>query len=181
MGRIGDRFVVVMIEDLSDVIRFAQTRDSFITNVSEQLLKPTEALMNLADSLEQGGGDRERIARDARQVRTTCGHLNRMVSDLLLLIKAQEPITPSAANVIALREPLEAVVADAEASAADRGVHLSLTGDVDMRVHGDAEQIRIAVAKLVDNAVAYSPDGGSVTIAVRVAQDGGTEENRVIV
>ena len=54
VGRISDRFVVVMIEDLSDVIRFAQTRDSFITNVSEQLLKPTEALMNLADSLEQG-------------------------------------------------------------------------------------------------------------------------------
>ena len=128
VGRISDRFVVVMIEDLSDVIRFAQTRDSFITNVSEQLLKPTEALMNLADSLEQGGDDRERIAQDARQVRTACGHLNRMVSDLLLLIKAQEPITPSAANVIALREPLEAVVAAAEASAADRGVHLSLTG-----------------------------------------------------
>ena len=180
VGRIGDRFVVVMIEDLSDVIRFAQTRDSFITNVSEQLLKPTEALMNLADSLEQGGGDRERIARDARQVRTTCGHLNRMVSDLLLLIKAQEPITPSAASVIALREPLEAVVAAAEASAADRGVHLSLTGDVDIRVHGDTEQIRIAVAKLVDNAVAYSPDGGSVTIVVRAAQDGGTVEIRVI-
>lgn len=180
VGRISDRFVVVMIEDLSDVIRFAQTRDSFITNVSEQLLKPTEALMNLADSLEQGGGDRERIARDARQVRTTCGHLNRMVSDLLLLIKAQEPITPSAANVIALREPLEAVVAAAEASAADRGVHLSLTGDVDIRVHGDTEQIRIAVAKLVDNAVAYSPDGGSVTIVVRTAQDGGTVEIRVI-
>ena len=149
VGRISDRFVVVMIEDLSDVIRFAQTRDSFITNVSEQLLKPTEALMNLADSLEQGG-------------------------------EAQEPITPSAANVIALREPLEAVVAAAEASAADRGVHLSLTGDVDIRVHGDTEQIRIAVAKLVDNAVAYSPDGGSVTIVVRVAQDGGTVEIRVI-
>ena len=79
-----------------------------------------------------------------------------------------------------MREPLEAVVAAAEASAADRGVHLSLTGDVDIRVHGDTEQIRIAVAKLVDNAVAYSPDGGSVTIAVRAAQDGGTVEIRVI-
>lgn len=55
VGRISDRFVVVMIEDLSDVIRFAQTRDSFITNVSEQLLKPTEALMNLADSPNRAG------------------------------------------------------------------------------------------------------------------------------
>ncbi|WP_289093862.1 cell wall metabolism sensor histidine kinase WalK [uncultured Bifidobacterium sp.] len=180
VGRISERFVVVMVEDLSDVIRFAQTRDSFITNVSEQLLKPTEALMALADSLEQGDSSRERIERDARQVRAACGHLNRMVSDLLLLIKAQEPITPSAANAIALRDPLAAVVAAAGRTAADRSIQLTLTGDVDLKVHGDADQIRTAVAKLVDNAVSYSDDGGAVSVTVRASEDGGKVEVRVI-
>ena len=180
VGRISERFVVVMVEDLSDVIRFAQTRDSFITNVSEQLLKPTEALMALADSLEQGDSSRERIERDARQVRVACGHLNRMVSDLLLLIKAQEPITPSAANAIALRDPLAAVVAAAGPTAADRSIQLTLTGDVDLKVHGDADQIRTAVAKLVDNAVAYSDDGGAVSVTVRASEDGDKVEIRVI-
>lgn len=180
VGRISERFVVVMVEDLSDVIRFAQTRDSFITNVSEQLLKPTEALMALADSLEQGDSSRERIERDARQVRVACGHLNRMVSDLLLLIKAQEPITPSAANAITLRDPLAAVVAAAGPTAADRSIQLTLTGDVDLKVHGDADQIRTAVAKLVDNAVAYSDDGGAVSVTVRASEDGDKVEIRVI-
>ncbi|WP_278814585.1 sensor histidine kinase [Bifidobacterium pullorum] len=180
VGRISERFVVVMVEDLSDVIRFAQTRDSFITNVSEQLLKPTEALMALADSLEQGDSSRERIERDARQVRVACGHLNRMVSDLLLLIKAQEPITPSAANAIALRDPLAAVVAAAGPTAADRSIQLTLTGDVDLKVHGDADQIRTVVAKLVDNAVAYSDDGGAVSVTVRASEDGDKVEIRVI-
>ena len=161
VGRISDRFVVVMIEDLSDVIRFAQTRDSFITNVSEQLLKPTEALMNLADSLEQGGGDRERIARDARQVRTTCGHLNRMVSDLLLLIKAQEPITPSAANVIALREPLEAVRQEigttvrAAAEVRIAEIDLARTGAAE-ELHAFTEREGIAVDVLINNAGIFS-------------------------
>ena len=168
------------VNNLSDVIRFAQTRDSFITNVSEQLLKPTEALMALADSLEQGDSSRERIERDARQVRAACGHLNRMVSDLLLLIKAQEPITPSAANAIALRDPLAAVVAAAGPTAADRSIQLTLTGDVDLKVHGDADQIRTAVAKLVDNAVAYSDDGGAVSVTVRASEDGDKVEIRVI-
>ena len=54
VGRINEQFVIVLITDVSDVIRFAQVRDSFITNVSEQLLAPTEALAKLADSLESG-------------------------------------------------------------------------------------------------------------------------------
>ncbi len=85
VGRINEQFVIVLITDVSDVIRFAQVRDSFITNVSEQLLGPTEALAKLADSLESGNLDEQQVAADARQVRSSCSKLNHMVSDLLLL------------------------------------------------------------------------------------------------
>ena len=65
VGRINEQFVIVLITDVSDVIRFAQVRDSFITNVSEQLLGPTEALAKLADSLESGNLDEQQVAADA--------------------------------------------------------------------------------------------------------------------
>lgn len=180
VGRIDDRFVVVLLEDLSEAIRFAQVRDSFITNVSEQLLKPTQALATLADSLEQGDADREQVVRDARLVRSTCGHLNRMVSDLLLLIKAQEPITPSAANVITVMEQVRAAVAPVRAEAGARGIRIDVTGDDALAVHGDAEQIRTALVKMLDNAVAYSPDGSAVTVTVGESKDGGQAVIRVI-
>ena len=57
VGRINEHFIVVLIADVSEAIRFSQVRDSFITNVSEQLLGPTEALAKLADSLEAGNLD----------------------------------------------------------------------------------------------------------------------------
>lgn len=111
VGRINEQFVIVLITDVSDVIRFAQVRDSFITNVSEQLLAPTEALAKLADSLESGNLDEQQVAADARQVRSSCSKLNHMVSDLLLLIRAQEPITPSSANRLNVMEQLRATAA----------------------------------------------------------------------
>ena len=111
VGRINEQFVIVLITDVSDVIRFAQVRDSFITNVSEQLLGPTEALAKLADSLESGNLDEQQVAADARQVRSSCSKLNHMVSDLLLLIRAQEPITPSSANRLKVMEQLRATAA----------------------------------------------------------------------
>ena len=65
----------MLITDVIDVIRFAQVRDSFITNVSEQLLGPTEALAKLADSLESGNLDEQQVAADARQGRSSCSKL----------------------------------------------------------------------------------------------------------
>lgn len=118
VGRINEQFVIVLITDVSDVIRFAQVRDSFITNVSEQLLGPTEALAKLADSLESGNLDEQQVAADARQVRSSCSKLNHMVSDLLLLIRAQEPITPSSANRLNVMEQLRATAARLEPQAA---------------------------------------------------------------
>lgn len=180
VGRIDDRFVVVLLEDMSEAIRFAQVRDSFITNVSEQLLKPTEALSRLADSLERGDADRERVVDDARQVRAACGHLNRMVSDLLLLIKAQEPITPSAANVIGVMDQVRSAVAAVGPKASAKGVRIDVLGDDALKVHGDDEQIRTALVKMLDNAVAYSPHGSAVTVTAGVSKDGGQAVIRVI-
>ena len=159
VGRINEQFVIVLITDVSDVIRFAQVRDSFITNVSEQLLGPTEALAKLADSLESGNLDEQQVAADARRVRSSCSKLNHMVSDLLLLIRAQEPITPSSANRLNVMEQLRATAARLEPQAAEAGVQLT---------------------KLIENAIGYSKENGVVSVSASKDKDGDRAVIRVI-
>ncbi len=176
VGRIDERFVVVMLDDVSESVRFAQIRDAFIVNVSEQLLVPTQALDRLADELERDDLDTARIRATAREVRSTSGHLNHMMSDLLLLIKAQEPITPSMANRINVVEQLDYVVEQVQSP----DVRVMVRGDRDLIVNGDAEQIRTAVTKLVENAVQYSPQGGCVSVSVGRDKTGANAVIRVI-
>ena len=180
VGRINEQFVIVLITDVSDVIRFAQVRDSFITNVSEQLLGPTEALAKLADSLESGNLDEQQVAADARRVRSSCSKLNHMVSDLLLLIRAQEPITPSSANRLNVMEQLEATVARLEPQAAAAGVQLNIKGDDDLVINGEADQIDSAVTKLIENAIGYSKENGVVSVSASKDKDGDRAVIRVI-
>ena len=180
VGRINEQFVIVLITDVSDVIRFAQVRDSFITNVSEQLLAPTEALAKLADSLESGNLDEQQVAADARQVRSSCSKLNHMVSDLLLLIRAQEPITPSSANRLNVMEQLRATAARLEPQAAEAGVQLNIKGDDDLVINGEADQIDSAVTKLIENAIGYSKENGVVSVSASKDKDGDRAVIRVI-
>ena len=165
VGRVDERFVVVMIDDVSETVRFSQIRDSFIVNVSEQLLAPTQALSGLADELERDGVDPERVHEDARQVRVASAHLNHMVSDLLLLIKAQEPVVPSAANRLNVMEQLDSVASGVSDMAKADRVQLHVDGDRSLVINGEAEQIRTAVTKLVENAIAYSTSGGYVGVS----------------
>ncbi|WP_236036978.1 sensor histidine kinase [Bifidobacterium simiiventris] len=171
VGKVGD-FVVVLIDDVSEAIRFAQVRDSFISNVSEQLIKPSQALEQLADSLANDALDAEQVSWHAHQVRSSCDRLNRMVADLMLLIKAQEPIAPSSANRLNMMEQVRLACERLHAESARYDVSVNISGDDSLTVNGDAEQVVAAISKLVQNALVYSPAGGTVNIAVSKSENG---------
>ncbi|NMN00082.1 ATPase [Bifidobacterium sp. DSM 109958] len=180
VGRVGDSFVVVLLDDVSDMVRFSRTRDSFIVNVSEQMLRPTLALDRVARDLKDHGDDADRVAADADEVRSIGRRMNRMVSDLMLLIRAQEPVVASSANRLSLLGQARDVVTAMAPSAKARGVRLDVSGQGDLTVNGDGDQIRAAIGKLVENAVAYSPDKGTVSVVVGPTKDGGHAVVRVV-
>ena len=74
VGRLNERFVVVLVSDVSETVRFSQIRDSFITNVSEQLLKPTQSLEELADALEHDSDNKAAIEGNTVKLRQSCAY-----------------------------------------------------------------------------------------------------------
>ncbi|MGO3358508.1 MAG: sensor histidine kinase [Bifidobacterium crudilactis] len=180
VGRISDAFVVVLVDDVSERIRFSQTRDAFITNVSEQLTKPIQALQQLASRLENGQESQDVIADDARSLRLYCMHLEHTIADLMLLIKAQEQIIPNDTNRVNLLQLSTVVVDSFLPLAAQRGIELRVAGDSELSINADAEQISAALKKLVENAIGYSSRGGHVNVAVEPASDGTHAVVRVI-
>lgn len=180
VGRINSLFVVVLLDDVSESIRFSQVRESFIQNVSEQLIEPSQALERLADSLEHDDLDRESVKRQAVEVRRACKHMEHMVSDLLLLIRSQEPVTPSSHNRINVMDQLRDVVQSHLGQAQQAGVQLELSGDDSLDINGESDQIKAAVGKLIENAIGYSPQGSTVAVSVKRSQEGGHASVSVI-
>ncbi|RSX45148.1 sensor histidine kinase [Bifidobacterium castoris] len=180
VGRISEGLVVVLLDDVSESVRFAQVRDDFIANVSQRLVQPSDELKHLAETLERGGLDERQIARDARSVRRTIGYIDHMIGDLLLLIKAQEQVTPTVDNVLHVLAEVEAAVDVARPLAAEHGQRITVRGDDTLVVHGESAQIRAAIGKLLDNALRYSPGGATVSVDVRASRDGRDAVIRVI-
>ena len=183
LGRIDQSLVVVLIDDVSDSVRFVRTRDAFMTNVSEQMLKPVQALEELAAQLKTTshleGDDPEllrshlrSVSKDASSVQRYSAYLGHVLKDLLLLIRAQERIKPSRENVLDVAEQIRTVVQDEQDGADQAHVTLRWRCDQPLTIHGDGQQIRVALAKLVENAISYSPSGSTVSLVAQASKDG---------
>ena len=183
LGRIDRSLVVVLIDDVSDSVRFVRTRDAFMTNVSEQMLKPVQALEELAAQLKTTshleGDDPEllrshlrSVSKDASSVQRYSAYLGHVLKDLLLLIRAQERIRPSRENVLDVAEQIRAVVQGEQDRADQAHVTLQWRCDQPLTIHGDGQQIRVALAKLVENAISYSSSGSTVSLVAQASKDG---------
>ena len=183
LGRIDRSLVVVLIDDVSDSVRFVRTRDAFMTNVSEQMLKPVQALEELAAQLKTTshleGDDPDllrshlrSVSKDASSVQRYSAYLGHVLKDLLLLIRAQERIRPSRENVLDVAEQIRAVVQGEQDRADQAHVTLRWRCDQPLTIHGDGQQIRVALAKLVENAIAYSSSGSTVSLVAQASKDG---------
>ena len=100
--------------------------------------------------------------------------MHRLVEDLLTLSRLESRETPVSDEVVDVRQ-LVREVAD-EARALSLGRHQI---DVDLTpgfVRGSREELRSAFGNIVSNAVRYTPDGGSISLAWREDASGGRFE-----
>lgn len=180
VGQISDTKTLVIINDVSEEHRFAQVREDFVENVTEQLLQPTRALETLGEDLEQDDVDVSQILVEASRVRDYASHLSHLVADLLLLIKAQSKVVPNRDNLVNLLDQVH-VAAKVMAPLAEKSdVRVIVNGADDIMVHAEAEQLQGALIKLIENAIDYSPAHRAVGIAVSKAKDGKHAVVRVV-
>lgn len=179
-GSIGGGIVVVIIEDTSAAHRFAQTRDDFISNVSEQLMRSTRNLTQLTKVLQNEQVSAQKIKDIAQIAGKSSKKLEHMLEDLLWLVRAQNPIDLDSAQVFSLNDVLSYVQNQVAAFAKDCCVRVVSKVDSHLCVRGEISQIQAAVRKLVENAITYSPKNSTVSLSVSLSTDGQYAVIRVV-
>jgi len=158
--------VIAVIDDVSERRRLEEIRRDFVANVSHELKTPMGALGLLAETLISEA-DPAVAQRLASRIHTEAFRVSRIIDDLLDLsrIESEEapPREPVLVNLV-LAEAVERVRAAAE----QRDVKLVLEEpEPPVAVMGDRRQLVSALYNLLENAVKFSYDGGSVRIGGR--------------
>jgi two-component system phosphate regulon sensor histidine kinase PhoR len=172
----GEWSALVVAHDLSEIKRVEQVRRDFVANVSHELRTPLASIKSVIETLQGGALDDEATAQDfLARADAEVDRLVLMVEELLELSRIESGEVPLA------REPVEmaAVVSQAaermRPQAERQGIELSLDLPPDLpRVTGDADRLERAAVNLIQNAIKFTPGGGSIRISA-AALDGAVE------
>ena len=140
---------------------------SFVADAAHELRSPLAARKLQAPGLQRAPDD---AAREVAVSRLTAGidRATRLVEQLLILARQQASVAAGVkAEPVSLPELARLSIADVAPAAQARRIDLGLAHADEGRITGHPEALRILLRNLLDNAVKYSPGGGTVDVEVR--------------
>jgi two-component system sensor histidine kinase TctE len=153
------------INELLDRVHFAtQILRQFTADASHQMRTPLAALKTHLDLLRRHLADSGEMTRMVMEVHDQVARLDRMISQLLTLARADEDaLVRSPAERIALVTKSKQVLVLRAGSAAARDVELQLEAEQE-EMHVEANELLFdeVLGNVIDNAIRYGAAGGLV-------------------
>lgn len=158
---------VVVLYDLTEIIRHEHAQKEFVANVSHELRTPITAVRVTSEALLSGAKDDPALLdRFLTTLVKESERLSALIDDLLEVAKLESGRIAAKRVDVDLRDVAETIENIHLPEAGRRGVRLTL--DVpELHVFADERQVQQVLGNLVDNAIKYTPTGGSITVNAR--------------
>jgi two-component system OmpR family sensor kinase len=141
-------------------------QQNFVADAAHELRTPLAALKLQAQGLERAENPE---TRQLAVSRLTAGieRATRLVEQLLVLARQEASAAGGAkAGQVALADLARRTVGDLVGVAQNKGVDLGLQHADEVSVDGQGDALVILMRNLVDNAIKYTPPGGTVDVSV---------------
>jgi two-component system, OmpR family, sensor histidine kinase SenX3 len=161
------RFAVVYVDDQSEYARMEATRRDFVANVSHELKTPVGALGVLAEAVLASAEEPDTVKHFAEKMVTESNRLANMVGELIELSRLQGGERLPDLEAVDVDLVVSEALSRHKVAADNADIAITTDAPTGYQVLGDQTLLVTAIANLVSNAIAYSPNGSSVSISRR--------------
>lgn len=160
------RGAVSVLHDITEQRRVETIRREFVANVSHELKTPLTSIRGYAETLRRGAVARpEEAGKFVEKIERNAIRLQGLVEDMLTLAECETGRLALRPEPIAVKEVVECLRADSADHYLARGVQFLVTVPADYTVTADPTAFQQIVGNLIENAVQYTPDGGTITVS----------------
>jgi two-component system, OmpR family, sensor histidine kinase SenX3 len=147
--------------------------------VSHELKTPVGALNLLAEAVGEAAEDPEAVRRFAGRMLAESDRLTRLVQQIIELSRLQGDELIDEPADVRISEVLESALDRIRTDAESKDIEIAARYADDLVVSGSEDQLLVAVSNLIENAVAYSPEGSRVAVMAQRCDRVGTFDRTV--
>jgi len=159
------------INNLNAELRIAnQHKSEFLATMSHELRTPLNAILGFSELLLDDSVGKYNAATRQKfltQISTSGKHLLDLINDILDLSKVEAGQMFLELETVSIAETVGLVMNTIEPIASKKGVRVEANVGAAGRLQADPHKLVQMLLNLVSNAVKFTPEGGSVTIAVQ--------------
>ena len=158
--------VVLLMPDVSERYAAEHMRREFSANVSHELKTPLTTVAGYAELLASGLAKPEDAQGFGQKILDEAGRLLVLIDDIMRLSKLDEGAPDAQMQIVNLGEIAKEAAERMRPLAEKQGIALAVEGD-DSLVTGARALLEEMVRNLVDNAIKYNVEKGSVRVSVK--------------
>jgi two-component system OmpR family sensor kinase/two-component system sensor histidine kinase QseC len=161
--------LIPLIESMNGLLKRLEdafiTQRRFVQDAAHELRTPLAALVLQAERLREKMGDT--TFEELDRLEGGIQRLHRLVNQLLKLARQEAPAPRSEPKPIDLRDILKDCVSELLPLADQRQIDLGFRVFEEGKVYADINDLRSIFDNILDNALRYTPIGGSVDVALQ--------------
>ena len=169
------RHLISQLEESNVALREAnQHKSVFLANMSHELRTPLNAIIGFSELLadaRDGQFDDATRKRFLNQIMTSGKHLLGLINDILDLSKVEAGQMELRLATVSVPDVVDQVTRTVEPLISKKDIRLSSDVADAGEILADGGKLKQMLLNLVSNAIKFTPDGGTVTIAARRVKD----------
>ena len=159
--------IVVVMHDITELIKLEQVRKDFVANVSHELKTPVTSIKGFSETLLYGAYKNEDTLLSFLEIiHKESNRLQMLITDLLDLSKVEQVGYEVNLHKVNLKDVLNRCIEMSTHLLEEKEIELALTVEDSVKVLGDSNRLMQILMNLVTNAITYSPDHTTLHISI---------------
>ncbi|MFN5876853.1 MAG: sensor histidine kinase [Ignavibacteria bacterium] len=151
--------------DIGEMQRLERVRSEFVANVSHELRTPIFSVQGYLETLLDGAVDDPNVSMQfLEKAYHNAMRLNALLNDLIDISRIESGELKFSFRYFDIADLINELVQTMQIRAEQRSVRVVLDLARQSSVYGDKERLSQVLTNLIDNAIKYNAEGGTVTI-----------------
>lgn len=160
------------VQELEEARRAAEeasrSKSEFLSNMSHDIRTPMNAIVGMTAIASANIDNPQQVQNCLKKITLSSRHLLGLINDVLDMSKIESGKMTLNVELVSLREVMDSIVSivQPQVKAKHQKFNISIYDISSENVHCDSVRLNQIMLNLLSNAVKYTPDGGSIEVAL---------------